>query len=92
MKSEAWRHGCTRYVGTREEIQKLCDEAHACMMAVDPDYAASVKKGNTTAWAMPSPVLDANEQLTGEFYFVMKDRLTEKGYEIGRQYARIQTE
>ena len=38
---------------TQEEAQLMADKLHANMIAVDPEYAKSVQKGHTTAWAIP---------------------------------------
>ena len=60
---------------TRIEAQAFADKMHANMIAVDPDYAKSVQKGHTTAWAIPYQERDAAGKVIGTLWYVnVKDR------------------
>ena len=60
---------------TRIEAQAFADKMHANMIAVDPDYAKSVQKGHTTAWAIPYQERDAAGKVVGTLWYVnVKDR------------------
>ena len=60
---------------TQEEAQAAADKLHANMIAVDPDYASSVAKGHTTAWAIPDQERDADGKVIGPRWYVnVKDR------------------
>ena len=60
---------------TRIEAQAFADKMHANMIAVDPDYARSVKAGQTTAWAIPYQDRDAAGKVIGTLWYVnVKDR------------------
>ena len=60
---------------TRIEAQAFADKMHANMISVDPDYAKSVQKGHTTAWAIPYQERDAAGKVVGTLWYVnVKDR------------------
>ena len=60
---------------TRIEAQAFADKMHANMIAVDPDYAKSVQKGHTTAWAIPYQERDEAGKVIGTLWYVnVKDR------------------
>ena len=61
---------------TRIEAQAFADKMHANMIAVDPDYAKSVAKGHTTAWAIPYQDVDkdGNPISKSLWYVNVKDR------------------
>ena len=60
---------------TRIEAQAFADKMHANMIAVDPEYAKSVAKGHTTAWAIPYQERDAAGKVVGTLWYVnVKDR------------------
>ena len=60
---------------TRIEAQAFADKMHANMIAVDPEYAKSVQKGHTTAWAIPYQERDAAGKVIGTLWYVnVKDR------------------
>ena len=60
---------------TRIEAQAFADKMHANMIAVDPDYAKSVQKGHTTAWAIPYQERDIDGKVVGTLWYVnVKDR------------------
>ena len=60
---------------TRIEAQAFADKMHANMIAVDPEYASSVAKGHTTAWAIPYQERDAAGKVVGTLWYVnVKDR------------------
>lgn len=60
---------------TRIEAQAFADKMHANMIAVDRDYAGSVAKGHTTAWAIPYQERDAAGKVVGTLWYVnVKDR------------------
>ena len=60
---------------TQEEAQAFADKMHANMIAVDPEYAKSVAKGHTTAWAIPYQERDEAGKVIGTLWYVnVKDR------------------
>ena len=61
---------------TQEEAQAFADKMHANMISVDPDYASSVAKGHTTAWAIPyqDTDVDGNPIAKSPWYVNVKDR------------------
>ena len=60
---------------TRIEAQAFADKMHANMISVDRDYASSVAKGHTTAWAIPYQERDAAGKVVGTLWYVnVKDR------------------
>ena len=60
---------------TRILAQAFADKMHANMISVDPDYAKSVQKGHTTAWAIPYQERDAAGKVVGTLWYVnVKDR------------------
>jgi hypothetical protein len=61
---------------TKAAAQAECDTIHAQMVAIDPGYAASVAKGQITAWAKPYQDLDLSTGLpiNSLWYVNTKDR------------------
>ena len=60
----------------RIEAQAFADKMHANMIAVDRDYARSVSKGHTTAWAIPYQERDAAGKVIGTLWYV---NVTDRG-------------
>lgn len=55
--------------------QAWCAAIHAWLIANDPEYAASVSAGQTTAWCVPQRDLDGLGNPIGNLYFVIiRDR------------------
>lgn len=68
------------YYATRAEAQAEAARLHQWMLANDAVYAASVKAGQTKAWAIPRQDVDENGKVIDvRWWITKKDRCAGAG-------------